>query len=145
MTQITQIVLVVFTMTIVWRLLRSGGQRTQAIRRLGFLILGVLAVLSILFPTLWTRMANAVGVGRGTDLILYGLVVAFFGFVVTSFRRNRDLEIKYTRLARRIALDEAAIEEYRRDTGPEQGPRSTSSRRTAGPAGGRSPTQSDGP
>lgn len=121
MTQITQVVLIVFTVLIIWRLIKAGGQRTQAIRRLGFLVLGILAVLSILFPALWTRMANAVGVGRGTDLILYSLVVAFFSFVVTSFRRNRDLEIKYTRLARRLALDEATIDEYRRAIEREHG------------------------
>jgi len=34
-------------------------------------------------------------------------VLAFFGFVVTTFRRFRDMEVRYTRLARRIALDEA--------------------------------------
>ena len=47
------------------------------------------------------------GIGRGADLILYGLVVAFFGFVVTTYKRFRAMETRYTRLARRIALDEA--------------------------------------
>ena len=47
-----------------------------------------------------------VGIGRGADLILYGLVVAFFGFVVTTFRRFREMETRYTRLARRLALRE---------------------------------------
>ena len=63
---------------------------------------------SILDPGVWTRLASVVGIGRGADLILYGLVVAFFGFVVTTFKRFREMEIRYTRLARRIAIDEAA-------------------------------------
>ena len=46
-------------------------------------------------------------IGRGADLILYGLVVAFLGFVVTTYKRFRAMETRYTRLARRIALDEA--------------------------------------
>ena len=33
-----------------------------------------------------------VGVGRGIDLVLYGLMVAFLSFTVTSYRRFRDLE-----------------------------------------------------
>lgn len=110
---IIQLVLVAFTVAIVWRLLSSSGQRTQAVRRLGFAALGLLAILSILFPKLWSQLARLVGVGRGTDLIVYGLVVAFFSFVVTSFRRNRDLEVKYTQLARRLALDEAAARSER--------------------------------
>ena len=33
--------------------------------------------------------------------------MAFFGFVVTTYKRFRTMETRYTRLARRIALDEA--------------------------------------
>ena len=63
--------------------------------------------MSILFPDVWTGLAHQVGVGRGADLVLYGLVVAFLSFTVTTYLRFRDLETNYTRLARRIALSEA--------------------------------------
>ncbi|EWT06307.1 hypothetical protein N864_22550 [Intrasporangium chromatireducens Q5-1] len=102
-----QLILIVVTLGIAARLLISYGQKAQALRRLGLLLFAAFAVWSILDPTVWTRLAQAVGIGRGADLILYGLVVAFFGFVVTTFRRFRDMEIRYTRLARRLALDEA--------------------------------------
>ena len=46
------------------------------------------------------------GVGRGTDVVLYALVVAFLSFAGTTYVRFRDMETNYTRLARRIALDE---------------------------------------
>ena len=101
-----QLVLILGTLLISWRLLVSYGQKAMALRRLGLLALAGFAVWSILDPSVWTRLAKSVGIGRGTDLILYGLVVAFFGFVVTSFKRFRDMEARYTRLARRIALDE---------------------------------------
>jgi small membrane protein len=39
--------------------------------------------------------------------VLYALVVAFLSFTVTTYLRFRDLETNYTRLARRIALNEA--------------------------------------
>lgn len=102
-----QLILIAGTLAIAWRLLISYGQKAQALRRLGLLVFAAFAVWSILDPTVWTRLAQAVGIGRGADLILYGLVVAFFGFVVTTFRRFRDMELRYTRLARRLALDEA--------------------------------------
>ena len=63
--------------------------------------------MSILFPDIWNRAAPRVGIGRGADLVLYGLVVAFFSFTVTTYMRFREMETHYTRLARRIALDEA--------------------------------------
>lgn len=102
-----QLLLIVVTLAIAWRLLISYGQKAQALRRLGLLLFAAFAVWSILDPTVWTRLAHLVGIGRGADLVLYGLVVAFFGFVVTTFRRFRDMETRYTRLARRLALDEA--------------------------------------
>jgi small membrane protein len=104
-----QLLLIVGTLAVAWRLLVSYGQRAQALRRLGLVALAAFAVYSILDPSkTWTNLARLLGVGRGADLILYGLVLAFFGFVATTFRRFRDMEVRYTRLARRIALDEAA-------------------------------------
>lgn len=89
------------------RLLAGSGQRTQAVRRLGLMAFAALAALSVLFPALWTNLAHKLGIGRGTDLILYVLVIAFFTFVATTFRRQREDEQRYTQLARRIALSEA--------------------------------------
>lgn len=101
-----QLILIVGVLAVAWRLLISYGQKAIALRRLGLLALAAFAVWSILDPQIWNEIAGFVGIGRGADLILYGLVVAFFGFVATTFRRFRDLNNRYTRLARRIALDE---------------------------------------
>ena len=115
-----QLLLVIGTLAVAWRLLVGSGQRTMALRRLGLLALAGFAIWSIFFPDVWTSLAKRVGIGRGADLILYGLVVAFFGFVVTTYKRFRAMETRYTRLARRIALDEsepAVIHRSRSDTG----------------------------
>jgi hypothetical protein len=107
MRQLTiQILLIVGTLAISWRLLMSYGQKALALRRLGLMALAAFAIWSILDPSVWTRLALLVGIGRGTDLILYGLVVAFFGYMATTYKRFRELDIRYTRLARRLALDE---------------------------------------
>lgn len=104
---ILQLVLIVVVFLVAARLLRGRGARTQAVRRLGLLIFAGLAAWSILFPSVVTSFANLVGVGRGTDMVLYGLVVAFLSFTVTTFIRFQDFETRYTKLARRLALDEA--------------------------------------
>lgn len=117
---VIQVLLIVGTLAVAWRLLLGSGQRTQAVRRLGLLVLAALAVYSIIDPSgTWTRVARWLGIGRGADLILYGLVVAFLGFVVTTYQRFRAMETRYTRLARRIALDESepAVHRSRPDTG----------------------------
>jgi len=110
---LVQLVLIGATLAVSWRLLASYGQRAQALRRIGLLVFAAFAVWSILDPQIWNRLADLLGVGRGADLILYGLVIAFFSFVATTFRRFRTQEIRYTRLARRIALDEALpVQQY---------------------------------
>lgn len=103
-----QIVLIVVVVTFVARLFLTRGARSQAIRRIGLLLFAAFAVVSILFPEVWDRIAHLVGVGRGTDMVLYALVVAFLSFTVTTYVRFRELEVRYTKLARRLALDEAA-------------------------------------
>lgn len=104
---IIQVLLIAMVVLVVARLFRSRGARAQAIRRIGLVAFAVFAAVSILFPDVWSRLARLVGVGRGTDLVLYALVVAFLSYMVTTYLRFRDLETNYTRLARRIALSEA--------------------------------------
>ena len=104
-----QILLIAVVIAVVARLFRSRGARAQAIRRLGLVLFAAFAVVSILFPEVWNRIAHVVGVGRGTDMVLYALVVAFLSFTVTTYLRFRELETRYTKLARRLALDEAAM------------------------------------
>jgi len=102
-----QLLLIVVVVLTAVRLLRGRGARTQAVRRLGLMLFAALAVWSILFPSVWNQIAKLVGVGRGTDMVLYALVVAFLSFTLTTYFRFRDFEARYTKLARRLALDEA--------------------------------------
>ena len=102
-----QLVLIGVVVLTAVRLLRHRGARTQALRRLGLMLFAALAVWSILFPSVWNQFARLVGVGRGTDMVLYALVVAFLSFTLTTYLRFRDFEARYTTLARRLALDEA--------------------------------------
>ena len=100
-----QVLLIAVVIAVVARLFRSRGARAQAIRRIGLVLFAAFAAVSILFPAVWNQIATLVGVGRGTDMVLYALVVAFLSFTVTTYLRFRDLETNYTRLARRIALE----------------------------------------
>lgn len=86
---------------------RPGGDVHLAIRRLTLMAFVIGAVLSILFPQWLTWLADLLGVGRGTDLVLYALVVVFLVFVSTQYRRNVELNRKISLLSRRIALNEA--------------------------------------
>lgn len=90
---------------------RTGSDSHLAIRRILFGVFVLAAILSVLFPQWLTWLANLVGVGRGTDLLLYALVLVFLVFVWTQYRRNTALQRQLTLLARKVALLEARSEE----------------------------------
>jgi hypothetical protein len=71
------------------------------------MMFAVAAALSVFFPEVLTRVATFLGIGRGTDLLLYGTVVSLFVFMATTYQRFRHSEMALTKLSRRIAIDEA--------------------------------------
>lgn len=99
------VVLAVFMMR------RTGSDSHLAIRRLLMGAFVIAAILSVLFPQWLSWVARMVGVGRGTDLLLYALVVVFLAFVYTQYRRNVTQQRQLTLLARKIALLDATRNE----------------------------------
>jgi hypothetical protein len=107
MTIVFQILAVLAVAVIAFLVLRGGGARHQAVQRILLVLFVVGAAVSVFFPQLLTWLANLVGIGRGTDLLLYVLVIVFLAFVAASYRRSRVLESQITELSRRIALLDA--------------------------------------
>lgn len=85
----------------------TAGARHEAVRRLLLIGFVLLAVVAVLFPPFLTEVAQTVGVGRGADLLLYGLTVTFLGYVAASYRRLRQMEQQVTTLARELAVRDA--------------------------------------
>jgi small membrane protein len=85
--------------------LRSSTSMTYlALRRVALLAFGVAAAVSVLSPGTLTWVANRVGVGRGTDLVLYGMVVVFLFVTISVYQRMRHLEEQIVRVTRALAL-----------------------------------------
>jgi len=87
----------------------SHSVKTQAFKRIGFIIFLIISLDAVLRPKDTTWLANKVGVGRGADLLLYMLVAAFAFFAVNTFLRFRNLERRFTDLARSVALRDAQL------------------------------------
>lgn len=104
---IVQIVLVLAVVIVSLALMRGGSNaRHLAIRRIMLVLFACLAALSIFFPGVLSHVARFFGIGRGTDLVLYGLIVSFLVFMATTYQRFRHMETTMTKLSRRVALDE---------------------------------------
>ncbi|GAA4883947.1 DUF2304 domain-containing protein [Serinicoccus chungangensis] len=118
-----KVVLLLSVVVVTAMLTRStAGVRHQAVRRLLLVGFVVLAATAILFPRVMTQVAQLLGVGRGADLLLYGLTVVFLGYVAASYRRMRELEQQVTTLARELALRAAVHDTTEHDTPEPDGP-----------------------
>lgn len=108
MTTAIQILLLIATAFLVIYFLGNRRKaRAKAGVKLGFLVFVIACIWAVLRPDDLTVVANWVGVSRGTDLLLYALVVAFMFTTLSSYVRFREQELRYARLARAIALKNA--------------------------------------
>ncbi len=80
------------------------GARRLALRRLGTILVVLVAIGAIIFPQALAAVASWLGVGRGADLLLYGLVIVFAGWAFMSRVERRQMEAQITSLARAQAL-----------------------------------------
>jgi small membrane protein len=91
--------------------MRDSVPGHNLLRRLGGVAAVVVGIVAVLWPMLTTYVANAVGVGRGTDLVLYVLVVVFIYNAVATTQRIHGLERTVTALVRELAISRAIVPE----------------------------------
>lgn len=93
---------------------RRHNVRMQAGKRIGFFGFLAFAVYAVLFPGHVTLLAHALGIGRGADLLLYMLVVAFLFGMLNTYLRFRGTTQQITELARTLAIREAELINHQR-------------------------------
>lgn len=81
-----------------------------ALRRLGGIGIIVVGTVLILWPDITSRVAEVVGVGRGTDLLFYGCVLLFMFTAISQSQRLHRMEQRIAFLTREIALQESQRE-----------------------------------
>jgi small membrane protein len=101
------ILIALLAVLLVGFLRQRSPTRAQALNKIGGLALFSVAIFAILFPDSTNTIAHAVGVGRGADLLLYTLTVAFLLLLLIQYMHRREDQDRLVQLARRIALIEA--------------------------------------
>lgn len=105
---ITQIVVILVALGIIF--FGLSGRKTHvasAWKKIAIFLLAVAMIVAVLFPNTTNNLAHIVGVGRGADLLLYVLTLAFTTTVLNSYIRQKDEQDALYRLARRVALLDA--------------------------------------
>lgn len=102
---LVQLLLLTATLVLAFYFLTNRRKaRAKAGVKLGFVLFILAAVWAVLRPDDLTVLANWLGVDRGTDLLLYILVIAFLFTTMSTWIRFREQELRYARLARAVAL-----------------------------------------
>lgn len=79
----------------------------------GVIALSLVGVVFVTRPSMTTEIANAVGVGRGADLLLYVWIVLTMLLFANMLLQIRAMHDKVTVLAREAAYLNAVISERR--------------------------------
>jgi hypothetical protein len=97
-----KIILIIFLVVVLraFMVQKSLLLTNRLVASLLFLFLALLVV----FPDVSTAVANAIGVGRGVDLVFYFSHLFLLFLIVSLWRRSIDLQVTVTQLARIIAL-----------------------------------------
>lgn len=89
--------------------------RSRVTPRIGlsWILLWLAAAIAIAFPDLLVWLAGVLGIGRGTDLVLYVFILAGFVAFFATYLRFRRVDEQMTKIVRQIAIENAAREQER--------------------------------
>ncbi len=105
-----QIVLVIAALGALFYFVRSGQSvGVRASKRVAFAAFVLLNIYAVLRPNDVTWVARQLGIGRGTDLLVYLLVVGFIFGMLNSYLRDREISQHLTNLARQLAIRDAEL------------------------------------
>lgn len=79
--------------------------RTVLLDRVIYLLLALGGLTLVIRPALATDLAHILGIGRGTDLLLYALVMLSLFRDVGTASELRHVERRLTLIVRQLALD----------------------------------------
>jgi hypothetical protein len=79
----------------------------RAWKKISVLVLVIAMIIAVLFPNTVNDLAHFVGVGRGADLLLYVVTLAFIAYALNSYLQQQDEKDALFRLARKVALLDA--------------------------------------
>jgi hypothetical protein len=111
MTLVQVLLTAAVALLIVIALRSRRSHRTRAAKKLAFLLLALASIVAILFPSLVQSAASFVGVGRGSDLVLYVSVLLLLYTSLDFYLRFQDVDAQVTALTRAVALVRAEPDE----------------------------------
>ena len=108
---VIQLILIIGCIALVYVFFRrQSSYQLSAWSKIFMVLFTIVAIYVIAFPNSSNRLAHAVGVTRGADLLLYILTLSFLFTVLNQYMTRKREQQRLVTLARKIALLEAELE-----------------------------------
>jgi hypothetical protein len=108
---ILQVILVLVLCLLIVGFLRSRStSRTKAYKKILLILFVICAIVVVIFPEITTQTAHLLGIGRGADLLLYGLTVVVIFMLLNTYVKDREEQMRFVSLSRKVAILEAILE-----------------------------------
>ncbi len=107
MTNFQLLTVIPFCLLAFWDLVGCLRQSDRRALRMVRLVTWLAAAVAIANPILVSRVATAIGIDRGANLVLYSFVIATMILAFYFYARQADLQRQITELVRHEAISEA--------------------------------------
>ncbi len=112
---IIQLLLIAAILYVLARFLSyRNTSETRAWKKILLILFTVGILITVINPELANWGANLVGIGRGADLLLYVLTMAFIFQELSTYIKSKDEQKSLVKLARKIAIIEAQTKNAKR-------------------------------
>jgi len=106
-----QLVLVAGVALVLVSFLRNrNAARFQAGKKILLGVFVIACLVSIAQPDVLSVVAGWLGVGRGADLLLYVLIIAFSFVAINTYLKFKDYDERLAVVARKLAISEARLD-----------------------------------
>ena len=107
MTNFQLLTVIPFCLLAFWDLVGCLRQSDRRALRMVRLVTWLAAAVAIANPILVSRVATAIGIDRGANLVLYSFVIVTMILAFYFYARQADLQRQITELVRHEAISEA--------------------------------------
>lgn len=105
---VIQLILVLgFILFLWWFLANPASHQASAWTKILTLLLTALAIIVVIFPNISNRIAHALGVTAGANLLLYCLTLAFIFTLLNLYIKGKEQQRRLVKLVRKVSLLEA--------------------------------------
>lgn len=101
---LAQIFLILCLSLIVYVSRNFESLRFRIFSRVAFTAVVLVSIVAVLFPEITSRIANSLGIGRGSDLVFYLSTLSQIGLIGILMAKFRELDSRMSKIVRELSL-----------------------------------------